>query len=151
MGKFTKYFRRLPAATSLLVIALVFLTPGCSKDDPYPEIPYVYVNFSLNPNSPQYDRLNVVNGWETVYGGYNGILIFRLSFDQFVAFERACPYDPTKQGAQVRVEPGGTTCYCPVCNSRYIMTDGTPFDGPSRYPLKQYQTVYDGMMLYISN
>jgi nitrite reductase/ring-hydroxylating ferredoxin subunit len=135
----------------VLLAVVALLAASCQKEDPAPDIPYVYVNFSLNPDSPEYDKLNVVNGWETVYGGFNGILIFRKTVSEFVAFERACPYDPLEQGAQVRVEDSGITCFCPVCGSRYIMTDGTPFEGPSRYSLKQYQTVYDGMMLYISN
>ena len=124
---------------------------SCKKEAQPTEIPYVYVNFSLNPNSTQYIQLNSVNGWETVYGGYNGILIFRKSMDEFVAFERACPFDPTTAGAQVKADKSGITCYCPICGSKYIMNDGTPYAGPSHYPLKQYTTMYDGTTLYISN
>ena len=136
------------------VIFLFLMTTGgsgCKKEEKPPEIPYVYVNFSLNPNGTEYINLNAVNGWETVYGGYNGILIFRKSLTEFAAFERACPYDPLVQGAQVRVEPSGITCACPVCGSKFIMVDGTPFEGPSRYPLKQYSAIYDGSLLYITN
>jgi len=124
---------------------------GCKKEEQPTDIPYVYVNFSLNPNSTEYINLNVVNGWETVTGGYQGILIFRSSINEFVAFERACPYDPLTQGAQIRVETSGITCYCPICKSKYIMTDGTPFEGPSHFPLKQYTATYDGYLLYIYN
>ena len=135
----------------IVMAAVIMVVSACKKEEVAPEIPYAYVNFSLNPNGTQYINLNVVNGWETVYGGYNGILIFRKGVSEFVAFERACPYDPLREGAQVRVEPGGTTCICPVCGSRYIMTDGTPFEGPSHFPLRQYITVYDGTTLFISN
>jgi nitrite reductase/ring-hydroxylating ferredoxin subunit len=124
---------------------------ACKKEEQAPEIPYVYVNFSLNPNGTQYINLNVVNGWETVVGGYNGILIFRKALDEFSAFERACPYDPVTKGAQIRVDDSGITCYCPVCGSKYIMVDGTPYEGPSHFPLKAYTAVYDGGMLYVSN
>lgn len=145
--KFLKNFVR-----AWLMVAMVLLNAAsCKKEEQAPEIPYVYVNFSLNPNGTQYINLNVVNGWETVYGGYNGILIFRKSLNEFAAFERACPYDPTTEGAQVRVDESGITCYCPVCKSKYIMVDGTPYEGPSHFPLKQYNTVYDGMMLNVSN
>ncbi len=139
----------------LLMISMLFqlllIPSSCKKEEEAPEIPYVYVSIALDPNGTKYIHLNTVNGWETVNGGYNGILIFRKSVNEFVAFERACPYDPTTSGAQVRVEASGITCYCPVCNSKFIMTDGTPYEGPSRYPLKQYTTMYDGSMLYISN
>lgn len=134
-----------------LTTILTVTSPGCAKEQDRTEIPYVYVNFSLDPNSTQYINLNAVNGWETVFGGYNGILIFRRSVNEFVAFERACPHDPLTEGAQVRVEESGITCQCPVCGSRFIMTDGTPFEGPSRYPLKQYTSLYDGIFLYVTN
>jgi len=130
---------------------ILFLITGCKKEEQAIDIPYVYVNFSLNPNSTEYINLNVVNGWETVTGGYQGILIFRSSINEFVAFERACPYDPLTPGAQIRVEASGITCFCPICKSRFIMTDGTPFEGPSHFPLKQYTTTYDGYLLYIYN
>ena len=135
----------------LFIAVIILIACSCKKEEQAPQIPYVYVNFSLNPDGTQYINLNVVNGWETVSGGYNGILIFRKSLNEFAAFERACPYDPTKAGAQVRVEASGITCYCPVCGSKFILVDGTPYAGPSHYPLKQYTTFYNGVTLYISN
>lgn len=140
-----------PVRVLLLAAIAITLVASCKKENPPPEIPYVYVNFTLNPNGTQYIHLNSVNGWETVTGGYNGILIFRKSVNEFSAFERACPYDPLVSGAQVRVDTSGITCYCPVCNSKYIMVDGTPYEGVSRYPLKQYTAIYDGSLLHISN
>jgi len=135
----------------LSLIVIIIISGSCKKDEQQPEIPYVYVNFSLNPNSTLYIHLNAVNGWETVSGGYKGILIFRKSVNEFAAFERACPNDPLENGAQVRVDDSGITCYCPVCGSKFIMVDGTPYEGPSHYPLKQYSAMYDGSMLYITN
>jgi nitrite reductase/ring-hydroxylating ferredoxin subunit len=140
---FSKYF--------FLILFIAGIGFGCKKEEQAPEIPNVYVNFSLNPNSTQYLNLNAVNGWETVTGGYNGILIFRNSVTEFTVFERACPYDPLVQGAQVRVDDSGITCYCPICESKFIMIDGTPYDGPSHFPLKQYNAYYDGTILYITN
>jgi nitrite reductase/ring-hydroxylating ferredoxin subunit len=136
---------------AILLFLIATFSYGCKKEEKPPDIPYVYVNFSLNPNGTEYINLNPVNGWETVYGGYNGILIFRKSLNEFAAFERTCPYDPLVEGAKVSVEPSGITCACPVCGSKFIMVDGTPFEGPSRYPLKQYSAIYDGSMLYITN
>ena len=71
--------------------------------------------------------------------------------DEFMAFERACPYDFEAEEARIEVDTSEITCYCPSCLSKFIMFDGTPYDGPSPYPLKQYQTVYNGTYLYISN
>jgi len=135
----------------VLFAAVSLAASSCKKEEQATQIPYVYVNFSLDPNGTQYINLNAVNGWETVTGGYKGILIFRKSVSEFNAFERACPYDPLMDGAQVRVDQSGITCTCPVCGSKYIMLDGSPYEGPSHFPLKQYMTVYDGGILYVSN
>lgn len=135
----------------LPALFIIFLLSGCKKEEQAPEIPYVYVNFTLDPNSTQYLNLNVVNGTETVYGGYKGILIYRKSLTEFMAFERACPNDPTENNAQVKVEKSGITCACPVCGSKFILTDGTPYEGPSHYALKQYTAVYDGALLHVFN
>jgi nitrite reductase/ring-hydroxylating ferredoxin subunit len=136
-----------------LALGLFFLLlPGCSKkSENANDIPYVLVNFSINPNSTEYIHLNTVDGWEYLTGGYKGILVFRKSVNEFVSFERACPYDWQNTNARIVVDTSGITAYCPVCKSKYILLDGTPYSGPSRYPLKQYQASYDGNLLYIYN
>ena len=141
--------------TRLLFFTIGFLfflgMEGCSKQEQQNEIPVVPVNFVVYPNSTEYLELNVVNGWVAVTGGYRGIIIFRTSMTEFMAFERACPYDWELTDARIDVEPSWLTTICPSCKSKYILTDGTPFEGPTHYALKQYQTQYDGTLLYISN
>ena len=136
-----------------LAISLMFVlvTPGCSKQENRSEIPVVAVNFMINPNLTEYLELNGVGGWVTVTGGYRGIIIYRKSISEFMAFERACPYDWEVTTARVDVEASGLTAMCPSCKSKFILLDGTPFEGPSPYALKQYQTQYDGNLLYIFN
>lgn len=137
----------------LLLFPAVFTLWSCSKkeDVQQPEIPYVVVNFFVMPNSTQYIELNHIGGNVTVTGGYKGIIIYRKTENEFMAFERACAYDPVADSSQVRVEVSGITCYCPKCKSKYILLDGSPYEGPSRWALKQYRTSYDGTYLYISN
>jgi|WetSurMetagenome_2_1015567.scaffolds.fasta_scaffold42043_3 hypothetical protein len=139
----------------LIAVLAVFLVSSgvssCGKESSQPQIPDVPVSFVINPNSTEYLNLNYIGGWEYVTGGYDGILITRTTLNDFVAFERACPYDFNKEGARIVVDTSMITCYCPVCMTKYIMVDGTPYEGPGRYPLKQYQAVYDGSLLYVSN
>jgi len=130
---------------------LILILLSCGKENTRPEIPDVPVSFVINPNTTEYNELSHVDGWIYLTGGYNGILVYRISLTEFVAFERACPWDFQNDTARVQVEASGITCACPVCGSKYIMTDGTPFDGPSRLILKQYQTTYEGGLLYIYN
>lgn len=132
-------------------MTLTILLAGCSKENKRNEIPVVAVYFVINPNSTEYLELNPVNGWVPVTGGYAGIIIFRKSLNEFMAFERACPYDWEQADARLEVESGGITTACPHCGSKFIMLDGSPYQGPSPYPMKQYQTSYDGTVLIVSN
>jgi nitrite reductase/ring-hydroxylating ferredoxin subunit len=122
---------------------------SCSKDESE-TIPYVYVNFSIQPNSTVYQKLNTVGGWEYITGGYNGIVVYRLSQDEFVAFDRACPYD-YKNSCRIVVESSFTTTIDSCCGSRFLLNDGSPFKGPASVSLKKYKTYYDGNSLRISN
>jgi nitrite reductase/ring-hydroxylating ferredoxin subunit len=137
----------------LLLFCLATVLFACKKktDTQQPEIPYVTVNFSINPNSTQYLELNHIGGSVPVTGGYRGIIIYRVSETEFKAYERACAYDPTADSAQVRMDVSGLTMTCPKCKSKYIILDGSPYGGPTQWSLKQYRTNYDGTYLYVSN
>jgi nitrite reductase/ring-hydroxylating ferredoxin subunit len=143
---------RYPTAAVLtLVFLFVFLFPQCKKEKQQNEIPYIAVNIAINPNSTEFIRLNTVNGWEYLTGGYRGIIVFRASTNGFMAFERACPYDWNLTSTRIVVDSSGITTRCPSCSSKFILTDGSPFSGPSAYPMKQYQTSFNGVTLYIYN
>ncbi len=135
----------------LLLFVFVFFIPQCKKESQQNEIPVVAVNIAINPNSTEYLSLNTVNGWVYLTGGYEGIIVFRSSTNGFMAYERACPYDWSKATARLVVASSGITTVCPSCNSKFILLDGSPYSGPSTYPMKQYETTYNGSTLYIYN
>ncbi len=136
---------------TLSVLMLCLVLSSCKKENPQPVIPEVYVNFSINPNSTEFLEINAPGSWVTVTGGYRGILIYRQSMNEFLAYERTCPWDPWEEGARIEVEESVFTAVCPVCDSQYLVLDGSPFEGPSTYLLKQYHTTYDGSLLYVYN
>lgn len=133
----------------LFLIGIVFLfVNSCDKDENETAIPYVYVDFLIYPNTLDY----IADGqWAYVSGGYKGIIIYRPMNDQFMAYERACPFDPLVEGARVEVESSGIIAVDSVCGSRFLLTDGTPIAGPAGIPLKQYRTSYDGFVLRVYN
>jgi len=131
----------------IAIILILLVVPGCKKEK-RPLIPYVYVNLQLYPNSLDFIP---VGGYKYVNGGYRGIVIYRILQDEFSVFERCCPYDPEKAGARIVVDPSGITCTDSVCMSQFILTDGTPYHGPSPYSLMQYRWNYDGETLLIFN
>ncbi len=134
----------------ILIIALSIpvIFTNCDKETQGTEIPYVYVNFTIYPNT-----LDFIpdGGWAYFSGGYKGVIIYRLLHEEFLAFERACPFDPLDAEGQVEVETSGIIAKCPSCGSRFILTDGSPIEGPASVGLKQYRTRYDGYSLIVSN
>jgi len=134
-----------------IILLSVLLLASCKKESDQPVIPETYVNFSLNPNSTEYLELNHPGGFLTVTGGYRGIILYRLTINEFLAYDRTCPYDPWEEAARLELDETGTIATCPVCGSQYLITDGSPITGPSVYLLKQYHTMYDGSLLYVYN
>jgi len=130
-----------------LSITLIF---SCGNDDEV-EIPYVYVNFSINPGSIEYGDLEIPGNFAYVTGGYKGIIIYHYTQNVFIAYERACTHDPLEPGAQVKVDEGMLLMECPVCGSGFLLTNGSRFEGPATQALRTYQTYYDGNLLYVSN
>lgn len=128
------------------MVSFLFLFASCEKEKD--EIPYIYVNFVIYPNTidfiPEGEHV-------TTTGGYKGLIIYRQFSDQFMVFERACPHDPLEDNARVYVEDNGIIAVDSVCGSRFLLTDGSPIEGPARRALKQYRTRYDGYTLQVSN
>ncbi|HNW90404.1 MAG TPA: hypothetical protein PKN48_12125 [Bacteroidales bacterium] len=143
--KIIKPYKRL-----ILIPVMMCIFFSCKKDIKDP-IPDVYVNFSMNISSTFYIELSSVGGWVNVSGGYRGITVYRLSTDEFMAFEMACPYDWQADSAIVAVEPSGLMLKCASCGSEYLIIDGSVVNGPASLGLKQYHTNFDGQMLYIYN
>ena len=133
----------------IVIILLLLVVPGCRKDNNQPVIPYVQVNLQIYPDSAM-DYISI-SGYKYVDGGYRGIVVYRISQNEFMVYERCCPYDPQKTGAKISVDPSGITCTDSVCMSGFILTDGSPYRSPSPYSLMQYHWNYDGDVLYIYN
>lgn len=136
----------------LWLIAIVVPISSCEPEN-NGEFPLAYVNIFINPNSTLYHELNTPGGWLylTAAQPSRGILVYRMNMDEFRAYERTCPYDFHDPGARISVEASGITAACPVCGSKFILLDGTPFEGPATRSLRQYRTSYDGNTLHIFN
>ncbi len=139
---------------SLVFFAL--LVSQCKKeDDP---LPFAVVNIRIEPNSTQYTNLNTVGGHEYLTANFpsRGVIVYRISVDEFMAFERTCPHDPDaccdETGCtRLKVEPDGIIIKDECCESTYLILDGSNVAGPSVKPLKQYFTSYNGKILHIYN
>lgn len=139
---------RLTFSKASFLLLILFSISSCKKDEDRDLIPYVYVNFAMYPNTIDF----IATGqWVYTTGGYKGIIIYRPQEDEFMAYERACPHDPLTENARVEVETSGLIAVDSVCGSRFLLTDGSPIEGPAKIPLKQYRTSYDGHVLMVYN
>jgi nitrite reductase/ring-hydroxylating ferredoxin subunit len=135
---------KILASWSLLLLAVA----GCSDDDRHP-VPLVPVDFRIEVGV-QHIELNSIGGHLNFYGGFGGIVIYRFSIDEFYAFDRACPVHPHDQNARIVVE-NSPLAKCNVCETTYLLIDGSVISGPGKYPLRQYRTVFYDPFLQVSS
>ena len=135
---------------SFFLIFFLLFTPQCKKDKK-DQIPYVYVNFYLDINSTLNTGLNNIGGYEYVTGGVRGIIIYRRSTDEFMAYERNCPYQPSNSCALVEVDNSAVMAVDSCCGSQFLLLDGSIVKGPATILLKQYHTYFDGIKLHVYN
>lgn len=139
------------------ILAIAFFTSQCKKEEK--PLPFAVVNISIEPNSTQFIRLNTVGGYEylTANPPSRGLIVYRISVDKFMAFERTCPHDPdaccdVETGcSRVKVEEDGIILKDSCCGSTFLILDGSNVTGPAVRPLKQYNTSYNGRILHIYN
>lgn len=113
-------------------------------------MPIGLTNFEIYPNDAYYGGLNNVGGFIYLTGGHCGVVVVRLAYDQFVAYERSCPVDNTT-AVVATSEWGGQLLQCPKCHTTFVTAnDGLPLDGgATSCPLYQYSTRYSGGILYV--
>lgn len=127
---------------------MLFLS-GCVKENRHP-VPFVPVQFSINIESTQHIELNSIGGWAYYTGGFRGIIIYRISADEFKAFDRACPHHPFDPCAIVKVNnPPLAEDEC--CGSIFELIYGSPVSGPAKVPLREYKTYFQYPYLQVSN
>ena len=140
---------------AFLIVAFSF--NGCQKQYPV-NIPYKTFDFTLNVLDPAYVNLQGVGGSVFIDGyGSRGLIIYRVSIDQFNAYERHCTYDSQNACGKVGLDSSGimlvdNDCGGAGCGSKFNIIDGSILNGPAQYPLIQYTTSFDGMsMLRVYN
>jgi Rieske Fe-S protein len=142
----------------LLFLSVVFI-PGifnsCTKNNiqnPVPDIPF---NVSLNITLPEYQPLQIPLGGIVYYNnaGSKGLAILRTSLNDFVVYDRHCPYN-VGEGCQVDLDPDniGVLIDDDCCESAFNMLNaGFPQSGPAEFPLRSYKWSFNGTILRIFN
>lgn len=134
---------------ALLAFLLLF---SCKDSNNSPGIPNVPVSEQINVTSLQYPMLRQDGGYAYLETGYKGIIVVRQNANLYLAFERACPYDPTADQpcGRVAVDQSNLFIIDTCCGSQFNF-QGNVMTGPAVYGLRQYKTSLAGSLLYITN
>lgn len=134
----------------LILITCSILQLGCKKRK-NSVIPYVPVNIYIYPSDPNFNKLNTPGAWAYLNGGSRGIIVYRRSNEEFVAYDRHCTYDTENTCGQVEVTTSQITAIDSCCMSEFVLTDGSVVKSPASAPLQAYQVSFNGNELHIYN
>lgn len=136
--------------STLLLFALVMVFSACKKQHQY--VPNVYCNLTIYVNDPQNIVLTTVDGWKYFEGGNRGVVVYRKGINEFVAYDRTCPYLPEESSSIVAVDTTNNIILKDVsCTSQFLLSDGSTISGPAVIPLKAFKCTFDGTVLRVTN
>ena len=133
-----------------IIIASAAMIIGCVKEDHFPNIE---VNETIPITMPEYNNIyNNIWGYEYISGGLGGIIIVQGVNNEFIAYDRACTHEASTNCIVSGESINDQILNCQnCCNSQFLIIDGSVTEGPANRALKQYNTYFDGVMLYITN
>lgn len=125
---------------------------ACQPQLPPYEVPYAdFDDIVINLNLPSYNDLSTDKAAMTIDGGVRGIILYRKSETEYLAFERNCSYQPEQACATVDIDNSTLYMTDSCCGSSFSFTSGDPIGGPAIYPLRRYRTFLDGSILTITD
>ncbi len=127
----------------IILILFLGLFFSCKKNklNPVPNTPF---DITIYLNLPSYSALESVGGWAYIAGGSKGIVVYRKSVDQFVAFDRHSPADDGNCAEPLTTNADNFLQLDDACTyAAFSLFDGSPISG-SDFGLRQYQTFWDG-------
>ena len=116
-------------------------------DDEIP-FPYVSVHAILSLDT-ELDNM-LIDSYKFIDGyGLGGLIIYRKDHNIFLAFDRACPHEASRDCILEEDDDFTGILVCPCCSSEFWMTGldlaGSIKQGPTRVPLKYYNCYFDGI------
>lgn len=124
----------------ILLLLLVFV--GCKKDKNQSQVPRVPTDITINLNLPEYNVLINPGSWVYVNGGSRGIIVYRLSTEDFTAFDRHCTYN-IEEGCRIEAQDGTIAKDVECCDSEFEFISGTPVSGQAELALQRYNTQFN--------
>jgi len=119
-------------------------------DQPIPDA--VFPDIVIDLSFPEYVRLLTDGGtFQITNKGVRGIIIYRKSAGNFIAYEKNCSFHPADACATVEVDASNLFLIDFCCGSTFSLDEGLPTGGPAWRPLRRYRTTVQGFLLIISS
>lgn len=133
----------LKKAPQILFFFLLAGLVSCKKNKNHP-VPSIPFDITIYINLPSYSSLEAVGGWTYVSGGSKGIVVYRKSVDEFVAFDRHSPAEEGTCEKPLTTDPDNFLQLNDSCSgAKFSLFDGSIISG-SDFGLRQYQTYWNG-------
>lgn len=132
----------------IAAIAIVFLLfASCGKEENY--IPDYPVNYSITLAE---FSIRATNGILLVPNqGVAGLMIVRISTNDYVAFDRCSTVNP-ENACAVTPEDGGVFLALDPCSGgKFSLLDGSPQKAPAKRALKRYALNIAGQQILVRN
>ena len=146
-----RFFSRKILTYSVVIMSILL---ACKKDqNPVPEVSVDLWFYNIESDS-EFSKITAPFNAVVVTGGYknNGIIIYRLKVDHesddFVAYDRTCPYE-VSSCKMIWKSSDGFYCTCECCKSKYNLVGEYMENGPAEYPLRKYKTEFIDGNLHI--
>lgn len=131
---------------NILIILITTTLLGCSKSKQHP-VPYYSFDTNINLTLPSYADLQGVGGWAYVSGiGSKGVIVYRQSMQNFVAFDRHSPAEGSFD-CETGLTPDNSNFLVlndPCSNAQFSLYDGSIIGGDTKWGLRSYEVEYYG-------
>jgi hypothetical protein len=148
-GRFI-YLYYMTITKPIAILLLMWIIVSCKEEQQ--GVPPAFVDLRIYLSDPQNIELTNIGGWKYFSGGYRGVLVYRKSQNEFMAYDRACPYKVEEPTSLIVVDTtNNIIAVDESCGSKFQLLDGSTLQTPALVPLKQYRTVFDGTMVRVTN
>jgi hypothetical protein len=130
---------------TILLSLFLLWSLGCGRNNQTP-IPYVPINLTIDISLPTFFPLQGVGNHIYIENeGSRGLILYRLSNEEFRTFDRHCPYQVNNSCGRLSVDDNGLFMTDTCCGSRFLIIDGSVNQGPAEFPALGYRTNFDGL------
>jgi len=128
---------------TLIFYSVILIAAGSCRDKEERLVPHYPTDITLNLNLPEYNTLINPGGWLYLTGGSRGVIVYRVSYDEFVAFDRHCTFNvPERCRVSMMEESGLTLKDEQCCGSVFDIFTGGVIEGPATRSLQSFRTIY---------